>query len=247
MIVDDEALPRRTIRRLLKGDADIEVVGECADGREAVAAIERLRPDLVFLDVQMPELDGFEVLRSLRSHVPAVVFVTAFDEYAVRAFDVHAIDYLLKPVERDRFRDTLQHVRRQLGQLDEVRERLLAMVAGGPGPGRWLQRLAVRDAHKFSVVPVDEIDWIEAAGNYACVHAARRTHLCRTTIKALAERLDPERFSRVHRGTIVNLERVREVHPGLHGEAVLVLADGTRLAATRTFNQSVQRLVRDGR
>jgi two-component system LytT family response regulator len=249
LIVDDEPLARSRIRELLDTQPDIEVTGECGNGREAIAAIGADHPDLVYLDVQMPEITGFEVLEALeRTEAPAVVFVTAFDQFAVRAFEVHALDYLLKPFDRERFLTSLRRAReavrlRREGHLDE---RLGALLTHLGERQRYLQRLLVKNGSRSVLVQVGEIDWIESAGNYVRLHVGRERHLLRETMSALEERLDPERFVRIHRSTIVNLERVRELEPYFHGDYVLKLTDGTRLTLSRTYREHLQeRLGRD--
>jgi two-component system LytT family response regulator len=235
VIVDDEALARRRLRSLLHDEPDVEVVGECGDGGSAVTTIESLAPDLVFLDVQMPEADGFEVLEAVSAErMPVVVFVTAYDRYALQAFEVHALDYLLKPFSRNRFRGALsrarEEVRRRRGEgLRSAGDELSALLRELRGAKPWLERLVVRDGGRVSFIKVDEIDWIESEGNYLRLHVGPDAHLVRGTIKGSAERLDPERFVRTSRSTIVNLDRVREIHPWSRGELVVVLRDGTQL------------------
>jgi two-component system LytT family response regulator len=238
LIVDDEPLARAGLRDALAGIPDVEVCGESGDGVRAVDDVLALEPDLLLLDVQMPELDGFEVVTALRDAGvdPAVVFVTAHDEYALRAFEVHAVDYVLKPVDAERVRGAVARVRAQLerdrglalaGQL----ERLLAEV-----PRRaYARRLAVKGAGRVTFVPVNDVDWIEAAGNYAKLHVGRESWLIRATMASLEDRLDPEQFARVHRSTIVNLDRVKEVQPWFKGDYLVVLRDGTQLSLTRQY------------
>ncbi len=236
LIVDDEPLARERIRTLLRKEPDIEVAGECGDGGRAVTAIEKERPDLVFLDVQMPEAGGFEVLEAVGAErMPAVIFVTAYDKYALRAFEVHALDYLLKPFDRQRFREALEraraHIRR--AQAGELHQRLLALL-GDVRPVTRRERLVVREGGRIFFLRAEEIDWVEAAGNYVRLHAGKRAHLLRETLAGLEEQLDPARFARVHRSAIVNLDRVRALEPGPHGDAALLLRDGTRLTLSRT-------------
>jgi two-component system LytT family response regulator len=250
IVVDDEPLAREKIRTLLAEERDVEVVAECATGTEAIAAIERLEPDLVFLDVQMPEVDGFGVLEALDpERIPAVVFVTAYDRHALRAFDVHALDYLLKPFDRERFARALSRARATLepGRSErELSRRLLSLLREVQRDRGHAERIVVRDAGRVFFLRVDEIDWIEAAGNYTCLHAGKDSHLLRETMKALEARLDPERFLRVHRSTIVRVERIREMRAGAHGEYEVVLADGTRLSSSRSYSRHIQRLLERG-
>jgi len=251
VLADDEPLVRERLRTLLAARADCTLVGECADGAEAVAAIEAERPDLVFLDVQMPELDGFEVLEALpEAGRPAVVFVTAYDEYAVRAFEVNAVDYLLKPIEPGRFAAALDRVaeRRRVGArpdsgtgADPALDALLAELRARRGH---TERFVVRDGHRVTFVPVADVDWIDAAGNYVRLHAGGRAHLLRETMKTVEARLDPGRFVRVHRSAIVQLDRVTAMEPWFHGEYVLTLRDGTRLTSSRSHGARLRALLR---
>jgi len=245
LIVDDERMARKRLRTLLAREPDIEVVGECATGRSAVEAIRAQSPQLVFLDVQMPEMDGFAVVRTLGvDAAPMIVFVTAFDQYAIQAFEVSALDYLTKPFDRDRFRSTLMRVRRQIelaraaevGGDRELRTRLAALLSRLDPPSH-VDRLMVKEGGRVIFLRTDEIDWVEAAGNYVKLHAARDTHLLHEGLGSLAERLDPARFIQIHRATLVNLDRVREIQPWFHGDAVVVLRDGTKLNVSRTYRQ----------
>jgi two-component system LytT family response regulator len=247
MVIDDEPLARSRLRELLDRERDIDVVGEAGSGGEAIAAIGRLRPDLVFLDVQMPERNGFEVLAALEHAPPAVVFVTAYDAYALRAFDVHALDYLLKPFDRHRFARALDRARAVLerrradGTLDERIAALLAELA----PGRraapaMLERIAVKRDGRVRLVPVADIDYVEAAGNYLRVYVGNERHVLRETLSAFAAKLDPARFVRIHRSTIVNIDRVRELEPYFHGDYIVRLADGRRLTLSRTYREHLR-------
>ena len=263
LIVDDEPLARRGIRQLLERSDDIEVVGECRNGRETLAALDTLAPDLVFLDVQMPELDGFEVVRARgAARMPHVIFVTAYDEFAVRAFETHALDYLVKPVNEARFAAALDRVRermrfaealeltRRIGDLlaahdrrgDRRLESADKLVRSAPlVPAR---RLVVPTAAGDLVLDVEEIDWIQAEDYYAAVHARGRRHLIRESLASLAERLDADQFVRVHRSAIVRLDRVREMRASAAGESTLVLRDGTRVPVSRRRREQVAELIR---
>ena len=247
VLADDEPLVRERLRTLLGERADCTLVAECADGAEALAVIGAERPDLVLLDVQMPELDGFEVLDALADDVrPATVFVTAYDEYAVRAFEVNAVDYLLKPVEPARF----------AAAIDRVAERAGGRAVPGPEPDlralldelrarrRYAERLLVRNGHEITFVPVSDVDWIDAADNYVRLHVQQRTLLLRETMKSIEARLDPERFVRVHRSAIVHIDRVARLEPYFHGEYVLTLRDGTRLTTSRSYTPRLKALLR---
>ncbi len=244
VLADDEPLARERLRTLLAARTDCILAGESADGADAVAVIAAERPDLVLLDVQMPELDGFEVLEALPPDVrPAIVFVTAYDEYAVRAFDVSAVDYLLKPVEPARFTAALDRAAARRGPTAAGPDfsALLAEVRALRGPAR---RFVVRDGHRIRFIATEDVDWIDAAGNYVRLHVAGHSHLLRETMKSVEARLDPERFVRVHRSAIVNLERVVSMEPYFHGEYVLTLRDGTRLNSSRSQGARLRALVR---
>jgi two-component system, LytTR family, response regulator len=252
LIVDDEPAAREGIRQLLSGDPDIMVAGECADGLEATAAIRATAPDLVFLDVQMPELDGFGVLRELGVEPPpAFVFVTAYDQYALRAFEVHAIDYLLKPFTDERFRESLQRAKQQVrhGELVGLSRKLAALLdsyqAGTRPTGlaarpQYLERLVVKSGGKVTLLRVADIEWIDAEGDYVRIHVGKAWHLLRETMKNLETQLDPERFVRIHRSTIVNLERIKELQPFFRGEYVVVLQSGITLKLSRGYRDHLE-------
>ena len=230
LIVDDEALARERVRTLLEASDGVTIVGECSGGREAVEAILDKRPDVVFLDVQMPDLNGFEVLEAVATDwLPAVIFVTAYDEYALKAFDVHAIDYLLKPIEPERFRKALSRATKRglLNLLDE----------------RPIDRLVIRTRSKVSFLKPSEIDWIEADGKHAMLHAGRETHVVRHTLTRLEQRLAAHGFVRVHRSAIVNVDRIKELEPWFHGEYVVILKDGTKLTSSAAHSQALHRIV----
>lgn len=244
LIIDDEPLARRRLRALLKSEPGLAVVGECEDGASAIDAARRLAPDVLFLDVQMPGLDGFDVLEALGPSLgAAVIFVTAYDEYALRAFEVHAVDYLLKPFDRGRLRHALAHVRALRGDVTGVRRQLLAL-AGGVRAGRRLERLVVKSRGRVYFVQLADVDWIQTAGHYLVLHVAGEEHLIRETIKSLELRLDPERFVRIHRSIIVNLDRVKHLQPTFHGEYALELQDGTPLASGRGYSDRLQAIVK---
>jgi two-component system LytT family response regulator len=243
LIVDDELLARKLIRKLLESAPEFEVVGECADGRDAVSAIRKVAPNLVFLDVQMPELGGFEVLKQIDTEqIPVVVFVTAYDKFALKAFEAHALDYLLKPVDEDRFSQTLERVKTYLNgrQNGAVQDRLLDLIHELAPQPKTISRLAVKSAGRVVFLKVDEIDWIEAAGNYLELHTGKQSHLLRGRLSELERQLKPEQFFRIHRSTIVNLDRVKEFQPLFKGEGIVVLKDGSRLAASRSCSQKLQ-------
>ena len=225
IIVDDEPLARKSIRLLLDRDGEVEVAGECS-GVDAAALVARTRPDIMFLDVQMPEVGGFELLEQIGVEaVPVVIFVTAYDNYAVRAFEVQGLDYLLKPFDDARFAQALARAKQQLR-----------------GRTPFAQRFLVRLREKLVVVNAADIDWIEAADYYVTLHAGGKSHLLRETMTQLEKRLDPERFVRVHRSAIVNIDRVREIHPLFRGDCSLVLADGTQVKLSRSRRDEFERL-----
>ena len=258
LVVDDEPVARRRLVRLLGAHADVEVVAECAGGRDAVDTILAERPDVVFLDVQMPDLDGFGVLAALDADaLPAVVFVTAYDQYALKAFDAHAVDYLLKPYEPARFDDALARVRqwlsagaqaagaerlrRLLASLPELQA--LQSLAGGAEPDGAAagagarRRLALRLDGRLRMVPTAQVDWLESDGNYVRVHVGRASHLVRNTLAAFESELDGQLFARIHRRFIVNLDRVAEVQPWFAGDSIVILHDGTKLRLSRTYRE----------
>jgi two-component system, LytTR family, response regulator len=244
LIVDDEAVARRRIRRLLAAEPDTTVVGECGDGATAATAIADRTPDIVFLDVQMPELDGFDVVRSFPSgDLPAVVFVTAFDRYALRAFDVNAIDYLLKPFTRERFRTALQRARDRVAHREQARQ-IDGLVEHLRARRRYPSRVAVRVGDRFIVIAWQDVDWIESADNYVKLHVGERELLVRDTLAAIEAQLDPDRFARIHRSAIVQIDRIRELQPASHGDVDLILRNGRRLTMSRTWRERVQRMLR---
>jgi len=242
LIVDDMPLARKRIRRFLGAYPEFEVVGECSNGRDAVGAILDLAPDLLFLDVQMPEMDGFEVLEEVGAGLPpAVVFVTAYDQFALRAFDVHALDYLLKPLDEERFRRALERAKAQLKQsrAGETDERLRALLREVGARPKRISRMTVKSAGRTVILATDEIDYVESAGNYLRLKVGKETHLIRESLSRLEEKLDPEKFVRIHRSTIVNVDRVREMHPLFNGDQAITLHDGTRLVMSRTYREKL--------
>ena len=247
LIVDDEPLAREGVRLHLEEHPDFEVIGECGSGEEAVKRIEADDPDLVFLDVQMPGLDGFGVLESLNNveRLPAVVFITAYDQFALRAFEAHALDYLLKPLEAERFGKALDRVRTQLNNRAQVPmdERLRNLLASLGARESYLERMVARTNGKIIILRVDDIDWIEAAANYVRVHIGQKQYLVRETMTNLESRLDPERFLRIHRSIIVRKDRIKELEPLFQGDYSLVLADGTRLTSSRGYRDRIQQFL----
>ena len=246
LIVDDEPLARERLRKLLEAEADVEIIGECGDGREAAAAILRDQPDLVFLDIQMPELDGFGVVETIRTaRTPEIVFVTAFNQHALRAFEVHALDYLLKPFDRERFRLALERARTRLAQArsGELSQRLTALLAEMRPEPKPADRLAVKTGGRVLFVKTTDIEWIEAADNYVTLHLGPESHMLRETMTALEARLAPAQFMRISRSTIVNVERIKELQPMFHGDYVVILRNGTRLSLSRGYRDKLQALL----
>ncbi|PYR88245.1 MAG: DNA-binding response regulator [Acidobacteria bacterium] len=243
LIVDDEPLARERLLALLSTENDIEVLGQCRDGEEAVSAIHERHPDLVLLDVEMPRMDGFEVIDTIGpERMPMVIFVTAYDQHAIKAFQVRALDYLLKPFDRDRFSDALQRARTQIESQTngDLGKRLLALMKDLRRDAPKTDRLVVKSGGRLFFLRADEIDWIEAAGNYVRLHVGNQSHLLRETMNAIEARLDPERFFRIHRCRIVNVERIQEMQPWLNGEYSVVLRTGVRLTLSRGYREKLQ-------
>ena len=254
LIVDDEPLARRNLRLLLEKDPQIEILDECRNGREAVKAINSLSPDLIFLDIQMPEMDGFDVLAHAGpDHIQAIIFVTAFDQYALKAFDVHALDYLLKPFDDERFAHALKRAKSQIEarEINRLSNRLLALLEqreserkGSTQQKSYLTRLMIKVSGRVVLLKVDEIDFIEAEGNYAKLHVGRKAHLLREKMHDLEGQLDPEKFVRIHRSIIVNLERIKELQPHFNGDYIVVLEDGRQLRLSRTRRENLEAKLR---
>ena len=230
LIVDDERPARTRLRRLVSLDSDCDLVGECADGAEAVVALDRLLPDIVLLDVQMPELDGFGVIRAMESTHPLVILTSAHGEHALRAFEADVFDYLLKPFGRQRFQESLRRAKARITNDRVVRQ------DPQPPPGR----IAVRNNGSIVFVKVDDIDWIEAADNYVILHRGKENHIVRATMNELKARLDSARFLRIHRSTIVNLERIQELRPWFRGDYLVILRDGTELTLTKSYRPNLE-------
>ena len=236
LIVDDELLARERLRQLLQGHPEIELVGECSDGVQAVAALEKERPDLVFLDIQIPELDGFGVVQAIRGGpMPVIVFVTAHDQFALRAFEVHAVDYLLKPFDRERFQVALNHALDQVKQKGQGIAEKQSAVLAELTPQKPLERIAVKTGGRVFLIKVQDIDWIESAHNYVELHVDKQSHLLRDTLNAVEARLPADKFVRISRSTIVNIERIQELQPWSHGDFIIVLKDGAKLRMSRRY------------
>jgi two-component system LytT family response regulator len=248
LIVEDEPLCRQRLRSLLEADPDVTVVGECADGAEAAATLKEGACDLVFLDIQMPTLNGLDVVKEVGPEaMPAFIFVTAHRQFALDAFDVHALDYLLKPFDRQRFEKALALAKERLrkGAKAEASEQLLALRHEGQAGRGPLDRVLIKTPGRLYFVKTDDIDWIEAAGNYLRLHTGEDTHLVRETMTNLERRLDPARFVRIHRSTIVNVERIREFQTLFHGDYVVILQDETELTMSRTYRPNLADLLGD--
>jgi two-component system, LytTR family, response regulator len=230
VIVDDEELARQLLREYAWEAGGLEIAAECANGFDAVKAIGELKPDLVFLDVQMPKLDGFEVLE-LVDPPPAVIFVTAYDQYAMRAFDAHAVDYLLKPFHLDRFKKSLERARARLG---EPKPPAAELAAAARPPGQYLERVVVKDGARVHIIPVDKLDYVEAQVDYIALHSEKKSYLKQQTISSLEAQLDPARFARIHRSYIVNLERIARIEPYTKDSRVVILRDGAQLPVSRS-------------
>ena len=257
VVVDDEPLARRGLKLRLNLRDDIEVVGEAANGQEALNEVTRLKPDVLFLDIQMPKMDGFDVVAGLQQdNMPLVIFVTAFDQYAVEAFDVHAVDYLLKPIDEERLAESIvrahDHHARE-GAVND-KQRLLELIISITGKseaavsqlmddsenGAYPSKLAIKDGTTTTLVETDQIEWVDAAGDYMCLHAGGETHVMRSTMKQLEGQLDPTRFQRIHRSTIVNLERVVKVCSHMNGEFFLILDNGATVKMSRSYKEKVK-------
>jgi two-component system LytT family response regulator len=243
LIVDDEPLAREWVRAALREDPEVEVLGECGDGLQAVEKIEQLRPDAVFLDVQMPGLDGFGVLEMIpRDHIPAVIFVTAFDQYALRAFEAHAVDYVMKPFSHDRLLEAVKRVKAQVGRggSEELKETLLALMEDIRRERAYPDWLLIKNEGKSFFVKVKDIDWIESSRNNVRLHVGQHTYLFHETTAGVEAKLDPRRFMRIHRSTIVNIERIKEMHPWFNGEYSVTLRDGTQLTMSSTYREKLK-------
>jgi two-component system, LytTR family, response regulator len=236
LLVDDEPLARRSVSRFLKNDPEVVIIGECGDGATAVKTIRSENPDLVLLDIQMPEMDGFEVVRQIGpERMPATIFVTAYDRYALRAFDINALDYLLKPVERSRFERALLRAKERIAERlqREVSERIMATLEQVKRQEEYLERLPVAENGRILLLKIKEIDWIEAEGNYCRLHVGQHSYEIRETLTALDDKLNPRDFARIHRSTIVNVHRIREIQPWFHGYHVVLLENGRELRMSR--------------
>jgi two-component system LytT family response regulator len=244
LVVDDEAVARRRVCRLLRKLPGVEIIGQCGDGAAAIDAITSLRPDVVLLDVQMPEFDGFQVLQSIDADAALdVVFVTAHDRYALRAFDVHALDYLLKPITEERLAAALDRVRTHRRGREGRDPRLAKLLDQLVADRRHLTRLAARTGDRWTIIELNTVEWISAADNYVTLHAGGREFLVRGTLTWLERELDPAVFARIHRSTMIRVDRIREIVPESHGDMTIVLKDGTALALSRGYRAAIARLL----
>ena len=256
IIVDDEPLARRNIRLLLKDDADLEVLGEASNGREALSLIRKHSPDLIFLDIQMPEMDGFGVLENIEAaQLPVIVFVTAFDQYALKAFEFHALDYLLKPFDDSRFAKALSQAKLQVEQreLKDLSQRLVALLehrepraSDEPARTKYVSRMLIKSAGRVFFLKTEDIDYVQAEDYYVKLHVGRKGHLLRETMNEMEAKLDPSKFLRTHRSSIVNIERIRELQQHFNGEYIVLLHDGTELKLSRSRRDQLQTLLKSG-
>ena len=238
LVVDDEPLAREGVKLHLGRETDVVIAGEAADGRRAASMITSLKPDLVFLDVQMPILDGFQVVEAVApAYLPTIVFVTAYDQYAIRAFEIHAIDYLLKPFTPERFGTAMNKAREEISARgsQDSRRRLLELIAERAGPAAHLQRFVIKSGEGYRLVPAVDVASFEAQGNYVRLRTGAGHHLLRITMAELEKRLDPKRFARIHRSTMVNIDRIKEITPAWHGDFEVLLTDGQKLRLSRNF------------
>jgi two-component system, LytTR family, response regulator len=242
LIADDEALARKFIRRMLKDDHDVEIVGECTNGKEAVAMIRKQNPDVVFLDVQMPEMDGFAVLESIGiERLPQIIFATAYEQYALRAFELHALDYLLKPFDQARFKNAIKHAKERFRseRQSEGRTQISALLESIKNKPQYLDRLMIKAGGRISFLRTDEISWIEADDKYVHLHTGKISPMVRQTLSAMETQLDPRKFRRIHRSAIVNVERIKELQPLFSGEHSILLQDGTKLTLSRKYKDKL--------
>ena len=249
IIADDEALARKKLRLLLTDEDGVAIVAECSNGKQTVAAVETHKPDLLLLDIHMPDLDGFQVLENIApDQMPLVIFTTAYDQYAIRAFEAHALDYLLKPFDQQRLQDALERVKGELLKSHEhgVKARLLELLGKAKPEAKDLRRLVIRTAGRVVFLEFDEVDWIEAAANYVKLHVGKESFLLREGIGHVSAKLDPEQFVRIHRSYIVNVSRIRELQPCDSGEFIAVLRDGKELSCSRGCRPQLLKLIEGG-
>jgi two-component system, LytTR family, response regulator len=246
LIADDEALARKFIRRMLKDDHDVEIVGECSNGKETVATIRKQNPDIVFLDVQMPEMDGFAVLESIGiERLPEIIFATAYEQYAIRAFELHALDYLLKPFDQARFKDAIKHAKERVRseRQNDGRMQISALLESIKNKPQYLDRVMIKSGGRITFLSIDEINWIEADDKYVHLHTAKISPMVRQTLSAMETQLDPTKFRRIHRSAIINVKRIKELQPLFSGEYSIHLEDGTMLTLSRNYKNKLFELL----
>ena len=246
LIADDEALARNFIRRMLKDDHDVEIVGECSNGKETVVMIRKQNPDIVFLDVQMPEMDGFAVLESIGiEQLPEIIFATAYEQYAIRAFELHALDYLLKPFDQARFKDAIKHAKERFcsERQKEGRMQISALLESIKNKPQYLERIMIKVGGRITFLSTDEINWVEADDKYVHLHTDKISPMVRQTLSAMETQLDPKKFRRIHRSAIVNVERIKELQPLFSGEHSILLDNGTKLTLSRNYKDKLFELL----
>lgn len=246
VIIDDEPPARAVIRRMLEDHADIELIGECSTGREAVKSLRAQSPDLIFLDIQMPEMDGFALLEAIGERMPAVIFVTAYDSYAVRAFEVSAVDYLLKPFDHERLAKALKRARANLRDKnsEDRTHQMLTLLTEINARSQFLDRFVIKNNGRVLLIPIDEVDWIEAEGNYLLLHVGKKSYLIRETMRSLEEKLNPKKFLRIHRSTMVNIDSVKELHMHVNSEEqIVILKNGGQLTLSRRYREKVSQIL----
>ncbi len=247
IIVDDEPLAREKVQLFAKGETDIEIVDVCSNGHEAITSFRKFTPELLFLDIQMPEMTGFEVIKHLHSNpLPGIIFITAYDEFALRAFEFHALDYLLKPFDRERFQKAVAHAREALRSTSESQvttEQIKALLDSMKETPAKLERLIVKTNGRIIFLRLEEIDWMEAAGNYIKLHVGNESHLVRETMNNLEQQLHPQQFIRIHRSTIINIEKIKELQPYFNGEYKVVLKNNTQVILSRGFRENFTKIL----
>jgi len=246
LIVDDEPLARERVHHFLKQEPNITIIGESGNGIEAVATIREKKPDLIFLDIQMPGMDGFEVLQHIESeHMPHIIFITAYDQYAIRAFEVHALDYLLKPFDQNRFKRALQLAGEyiQLQKNGDFKYRIKELIQEIGSEKKYPERFIIKSEGRIYFIRTDEVNWIESAANYVSLHVGREVHLMRGTMSAMEEKLDPDKFIRVNRAAIVNIEFIREIQPFFNGEYIINLKDDSQITLSRKYREKLKNFI----
>jgi two-component system LytT family response regulator len=246
IIIDDESLAREKVKLFAEGETDIEIVDQCSNGHEAIASCIKFKPDLLFLDIQMPEINGFEVLQHLSTNIlPGIIFITAYDEFALHAFEFHALDYLLKPFDRGRFQKSVAHARtalRSISETETTTEQIKVLLNSIQQNSNRLERLIVKTNGRIIFLRIEEIDWMEAAGNYVKLHVGNETHMIRETMNGLEQQLNPQKFIRIHRSTIINIEKIKELEPFFNGEYKVLLSNNAQVILSRNYRESFTKL-----